>query len=77
MAVKTFPNLHLGHKVKLGRRRPKYRGRAIRPMQIRGTLPTPPASCDYSGRVTGGGMTDIFLNDSLGDCVEAMLARVG
>jgi len=57
--------------VKMGRRRP-----AARPLVLsiknyfRATLPSAPATCDYSAKAMAG-LNQMYLNNELGDCVIA------
>jgi hypothetical protein len=67
---------HLGRTVKLGRSRPppgkpklKF-GDYVQP-----TLPPPPSSVDYTAAAMSV-LTQIFMNDTLGDCVIAALAHI-
>jgi len=63
---------HLGHKIKFGRKRPAARcPRMSLKNYLTGALPvTPPAICDYSQKALKA-LTQMYLNDQLGDCVIA------
>lgn len=59
--------------MKLGRRRPRAIGPHFRLRNyLRATLPTPPASCDYSGPALDI-LADVMGNDQLGDCTCAAI----
>ena len=73
MTIKTVaaPHLGQGRTVKLGRRRPVARGPRLRLAKyLQASLPPGPPSVNYS---PGGqpALSNIYLNDSLGDCVIA------
>ena len=71
MALKEILVPHLGHTVKLGRKRaPLGTHKLHLSNYLKGTLPTPPASCDYTAKALGS-LTNVYLNDQLGDCVIA------
>jgi hypothetical protein len=60
---------HLGQTVKLGRRRPVARQPQLS-LKNYLKLPSPPASADYSTPAMSV-LSNIYLNDQLGDCVIA------
>lgn len=65
------PSLGLGRTVKMGRSRPKARGPRLRlGRYLQVSLPTPPPSVDYSSKGEPA-LSNIYLNDKLGDCVIA------
>jgi hypothetical protein len=72
----TFRVLHLedGRTFRFGRRAPTVQGGhaalRLRDYIDRGALPTPPAACDYTGAAASG-LAQIYLNNTLGDCVVA------
>ena len=67
---------HLGREVVFGRRRPTEAQRATTPhlgvylARRRGTMPTPPSTCDYSPKAIAA-LRQLYLNNALGDCVIA------
>ena len=57
--------------MKLGRRRPVARGPRLKLTNyLRGTLPPAPATADYSPKAQPA-LSNVYLNDQLGDCVVA------
>lgn len=61
---------HLGRTVKMGRKRPAYAPHFyLKDYLLTGGLPIPPTTCDYS--VKAASLSQMFLNDQLGDCVIA------
>ena len=71
MPVKTVYLAPKGRHVKLGRRRPIARGpRLSLRNYLTDALPPPPATIDYSGPATSV-LSNVYLNDDLGDCVIA------
>jgi hypothetical protein len=62
--------------VKLGRRRPVAKGPRLRFANYRlASLPVPPAACGYENAAAAA-LTNVYLNDSLGDCVIAGMAHI-
>ena len=73
-ASKTFEPHH--HPFKMGRKRPLARcPRFSLRNYLMKSLPAPPASCDYSSKA-GKALSEIYLNDKLGDCVIAGIGHV-
>ena len=71
MALKELFVPHLGHTVKFGRKRAPHGTRKLQLSKyLTGALPTPPASCDYTAKSLPS-LTNVYLNDQLGDCVIA------
>jgi hypothetical protein len=69
-SIKSVFAPHLGRDVKFGRRR-SFRGpRLSLKNYITGTLPPPPATSDYTPKALSA-LKNVYLNDSLGDCVIA------
>ena len=65
-----------GKKFHLGRNRPKVRGPRLSLQNYLGrTLPAAPATVDYTGPASAA-LSQIYLNDQLGDCVIAGMAHV-
>ena len=70
-ALKSVFAPSLGRTVKFGRRRPISIGPRFRLANyLRASLPTPPASCDYSAAAATV-LAQMYGNDVLGDCVIA------
>lgn len=64
-------------KYKLGRNRPKVRAPTLSLKNyLLATLPTPPATMDYSAKAATA-LADIFGNDDNGDCVVAAGFHIG
>jgi hypothetical protein len=62
---------HLGHSVKLGRRRPVARGPRLKLRHyLKAGLPTPPKSFSYA-RSAARSLADVYLNAQYGCCVIA------
>jgi hypothetical protein len=62
---------HLNRNIKLGRRRPVAHCPRMRfGNYLPPSLPTPPPSCDYSP-LAAAALSEIYMNDQLGDCVIA------
>jgi hypothetical protein len=73
-ARKTFEPHH--HPFRMGRRRPLARcPRFSLRNYLMKDLSPPPASCDYSAQA-GKALSQIYLNDKLGDCVIAGIGHV-
>ena len=73
MNIKSIPAPHLGPgaKVRFGRRRPVARGPRLKLSNyLRGTLPPAPPTADYSPKGQPA-LSNVYLNDQLGDCVIA------
>jgi hypothetical protein len=69
--MKTVFAPHLNRNVKFGRRRPVAVGPHFRLRRyLRAELPSAPPTADYSPKALPA-LTDIYLNDQLGDCVIA------
>jgi len=61
---------------KLGRKRPIARGpRLSLRNYIMRAMPAPPPSCDYTAAASSA-LGEVYLNDSLGDCVIAGMAHI-
>ncbi len=75
MPVKTIQHPS-GHTFKLGRKRPIARCPrfALKNYLTRG-LPPPPATCDYTKHAKAA-LSEMYDNDTLGDCVIAGMAHV-
>lgn len=67
--IKSVHSPHHQGPVKFGRRPPTQRPKVHLKSYLR-ALPTPPATSDYSARA-GVVLSDVMLNDRLGDCVIA------
>lgn len=75
-SVKTIKHPATQRAYKLGRRRPVARcPRFSLSNYLMRSLPAPPASCDYSEKAAGA-LTNVYENDTLGDCVIAGMAHV-
>jgi len=76
MTIKTIHQPGSGRTYKLGRKRPVSRGPRLTLGNYlkRGMAPPPPA-CDYTKAATSA-LSQIYCNDTLGDCVIAGLAHV-
>lgn len=76
MLIKTIHHPTSGRTVKLGRKRPVARCPRFKLANylLRG-LPAPPASCDYTQHAAHA-LSNIYDNDTLGDCVIAGMAHV-
>jgi hypothetical protein len=73
-ARKTFQPQH--HPFRMGRRRPLARcPRFSLRNYLMKDLSPPPASCDYSAKA-GKALSQLYLNDKLGDCVIAGIGHV-
>lgn len=72
MSVKQVFAPHLNTTVKLGRNRPKGRPKLWLHdyLKTTKTTPTPPASYSYTAKAMTA-LSDLYLNDQLGDCVIA------
>ena len=69
--LKTFFAPHLNRHVKMGRRRPIGASPRLNLRNyLRLSLPTPPASCDYTPAAMPV-LKNVYKNDQLGDCVIA------
>ena len=70
-ALKTVFAPSIGGNVKFGRKRPIALGPHLKLANyLRASLPTPPASCDYSPAALKA-LAQMYSNDTLGDCVIA------
>jgi hypothetical protein len=84
MTLASYYHPHLNASVKLGRRDPKLRAKNQKPRLrlkdylVRGcvTLPTPPPSLDLRTVQAATALSNIYLNDQLGDCVIAAFAHL-
>lgn len=76
MPIKTVKHPVSGHSFKLGRKRPIARCPrfALKNYLTRGT-PAPPASTDYT-KAAAKALSEMYDNDTLGDCVIAGMAHV-
>jgi hypothetical protein len=75
MALKEIHIPHLGHTVKMGRKRPVAKGLRLKfSRYLKNSLPTPPASVDYSANASSA-ISQMYLNDQLGDCVIACMGH--
>ena len=61
---------HLKHSVKFGRRRADPRMPSLQFKRYIGALPAPPTACDYRTKAAPV-LSNVYLNDQLGDCVIA------
>jgi hypothetical protein len=76
MAQKAIIQPGTGKTFMMGRRRPVARGPRFRLRNyLLQALPPPPASCDYSAKAQSV-LSQVYLNDSLGDCVIAAIAHL-
>ena len=65
-----------GKTLMLGRRRPVARGPRFRLANyLLQTIPPPPSSADYSTKASAA-LSQVYLNDQLGDCVIAAIAHL-
>jgi|SRR5581483_9411553 len=70
MSLKEVTAPHLGHIIKLGGRKPSDPSlKHLKLADYLKTLPAPPATVDYSAKAVS--LTQVFMNDTLGDCVIA------
>jgi len=76
MAKRTRISEPLHHRFRMGRRRPVARCPrfSLRNYLMKG-MPAPPASCDYS-KQGAKALSEMYLNDQLGDCVIAGIGHV-
>lgn len=73
--LKLLTHPTTGQTFKMGRRRPVARGpRFSLKNYIQKSLPAPPAVCNYAPKATAA-LEQIYLNDTLGDCVIACMAH--
>jgi hypothetical protein len=71
MPIKEVFAPHLGRTVKLGRKRPVAMGPHMKLRHyLRASLPPPPDAVDYSPKAMAS-LSQMYLNDRLGDCVIA------
>lgn len=76
MAKRTTQVDHIGHSFRLGRNRPVARGpRLSLKNYLMRSLPPPPASVDYSKKAAKA-LSQMYLNNQLGDCVIAGMAHL-
>lgn len=76
MTLKVFQAPHLGRTVKLGRRRPISHGPRLSLKNYLDMSKIPPApDCDYTSAAQPG-LSDVLLNDRLGDCTCAGIGHV-
>jgi hypothetical protein len=76
MAKKTTRTAHLAPSFRLGRNRPVARGpRLSLKNYLMRALPPPPASADYSSKAAKP-LSQMYLNNQLGDCVIAGMAHL-
>jgi hypothetical protein len=76
MAIKTIHHPRTGRTVKFGRKRPVARCPRfkLKNYLMRG-MPAPPPSCDYTQSALAA-LSNIYDNDTLGDCVIAGMAHI-
>lgn len=76
MAIKTIQHPRTGRTVRFGRKRPVARCPRLKLKNylMRG-MPAPPASCDYTPSALSA-LSNIYDNDTLGDCVIAGMAHI-
>lgn len=76
MPIKTVRHPVSGRAFKLGRKRPVARcPRFALKNYLTRTMPAPPATCDYTQAATAA-LSQMYDNDTLGDCVIAGMAHV-
>ncbi len=78
MAIRSIKTIALksGRTYRLGRRRPVARGpRLSLKNYLMRSLPAPPAECAYT-RGASKALSEVYENDTLGDCVIAGMAHV-
>jgi hypothetical protein len=76
MAKRTTNLIEGRRRYRMGRKRPIARcPRFSLKNYLMRDLPAPPASCDYSGKATKA-LSEMYLNDQLGDCVIAGIGHV-
>jgi hypothetical protein len=76
MHIKTIRHPKSGQMFKLGRKRPIARGpRFFLKNYLTRSMPAPPANCDYTKRAQAA-LSEMYDNDTLGDCVIAGMAHV-
>jgi hypothetical protein len=76
MPVKTIQHPVSGRTFKLGRKRPIARcPRFSLKNYVMRSMPSPPAKCDYT-QAAKASLSNIYGNDTLGDCVIAAMAHV-
>lgn len=76
MPVKTIEHPVTKGPLKFGRRRPVARGpRLSLKNYLTRSLPAPPATCDYT-KPASAALSEMYDNDTLGDCVIAGMAHV-
>ena len=74
--VKTLVDQVTGKRIKLGRKRPVARGPRFKLNNyLMKAMPAPPPTCDYTP-LAAVPLANVYLNDSLGDCVIAGIAHV-
>src|ERR1700728_4081717 len=74
--IKTVKHPVSGHSFKLGRKRPIARcPRFALKNYLPGGTPPPPASTDYT-KAAAKALSEMYDNDTLGDCVIAGMAHV-
>jgi hypothetical protein len=76
MTIKSIRQPGSGHTFKLGRKRPVARSprMSLGNYLTRG-LPAPPPTCDYT-KSASSALSQVYCNDTLGDCVIAGMAHV-
>ena len=76
MAKRTTNLIEGRRRYRMGRKRPIARcPRFSLKNYLMRDLPAPPATCDYSGKATKA-LSEMYLNDQLGDCVIAGIGHV-
>jgi len=74
--IKTLTHPVTGQTFRLGRVRPKAVGPRFRLKNyLKLSMPAPPATCDYTGPASMS-LSNIYENDTLGDCVIAGMGHV-
>ena len=76
MPIKTVHHPASGKTFKLGRKRPVARcPRFALKNYLTRSMPAPPATCDYT-KSAAAALSQMYDNDTLGDCVIAGMAHV-
>jgi len=76
MAKRSVRQDHIGHSYRLGRTRPVARcPRLTLANYLMRGVPAPPANADYSKKA-GKALSQMYLNNQLGDCVIAGMAHL-
>jgi hypothetical protein len=76
MPIKTINQSSTGKTFKLGRKRPVARCPRLRlERYLKASMPMPPPTCDYRPKAANA-LSEMYLNDQLGDCVIAGIAHI-